>query len=1805
MAGRRYSLGQLLVGLVALVAIAACAVTIHRQWQRLDPKRARRGPRTTAERWRVNQSPVADRSDAASVRDWQVSARPVMVPADAPPAIAQTYSWSSYSLDRANKTDWRVPEVRPAVAVSVDVVLTSNDGKVPSLWPGLAALRLLRGDTPEGAFRPVSEVPRARAELGNPEQHKGLESAETLYTHRIIVFDLNPDLTAARVYKVQMLDAAGKVLEESGPCTGWAMATPQARAGKDAAGLLVLSWTAPAVPADRFVGSPCLVAGLSTATHYLTLDPMGSGFCELGRLPLAAGEFTVPLPMGDYNIPSAVAQLAIVGATRRQTWSRSHGPGEDTVLVGLSRVVAGKRDVAATSEACPERERVALMPRAGDRNPYAPDRQGTAFTLQVQFPRSTTLESLLVRYAKRGTTETIKTLQGSIYQQPAGLGERCLFTLTARKGTDAVTATASAYSPPAPKGFRAISAPDAIRLLWDPLDIDAAEWAAAPEFVVRRGTAAEAGAGYGSQVLLPRILDEISRVPAGTTEFTDRSVRAGEEYFYVLDLEGSVRATCTVGSRRDLPITLPVRCGNGPGGSWSPLLVKAEVSGPVRVALGTASLRAAEAGAARAGLEAGLRREAWIQLLERTDAGQLLDERGLAALSEGAAGTNAASPEAPVQAADVVLDCRPLGGPRPSHVEVGLTDVRRQHREAVGSWPAREVPWDKVVAAVVARLQAQFPDWQQRGARAAAPAAAPTRQTLAVLVLEPVIAECDDTLPAGTLEGLLTAAISEDGHWQVVDRERLAAVLAEQGLTAAASGSRSLALGRLLNADAMVTGTYTLKQGRMGLAGRLVSVAGGQYLTTVEVSGNRADLGALARQFAAGVAKVRAGTAVAAGDSATRRAMEVQASTSGRDSLEAAKTAAYVSGSDPDALQRLGREYAQKSQPEEALNCFRQALAMAPQAKTPVNLPRDLAGSLREEMDGLLRQLGRPQERVTLWQGAAEERPGEAPACRTSLRLAEALRDAGNPEPALAALRRSKEPHRDSPAGVLYARLGDVPAAVDTLLRANWFEPGRLVAGDREITALGPGYAAVIRLLEVASPEQRLRLLDGIISHLEAQRPGQTLRAATELRRAGPLPTERLLVVLRAALAADDTETTTALVQEFLTRQPEDIALLRGLSGAAEALGRHGRHDEEATVAKRALGLAVKGEGADVARAVLKRRLDQRRDEAGKPSTPSNPGADEELWRFVAAGGGRTAGRDPDRYVLTETGFVLRVKEAGRQVVWQYDLHFRKPFPKESSSGRQYTLRLVQNGFWITTDSVFACNYLDGVVHALDLATGKPRWTHTEWTTVSPPVVRPQHDVCVCVANGFGELVILGAKDGHLVKRVPAPEPLQDTLAENLSDVRVVPRLAPGNEVLWTDWVRVSLHCGGGFGKRNYWSLRGTDPYEAVLVDTNLGGTYSYHMVSGEVRIDDPALKGVPTAEGWERGIASRSIRESRDHVLLAERSGDPRALPALLKVLRDPDADEDARQNTIDAILRLGGEEGLNAVIDALTDPSYHVRSEANRALYNCEMYGVKITPSALGRLAKVAHGADEDVAGSALGTLVRLGGVGAKPLIQDILDNPASPLRTRAAIALAEVGDTSVLPVLRPLLRDGVPFEKQQRIIEMLSALGDPKARALYLRTIDTAQWLAKVDEATQRGPKHQDIAQARVLVEGITRYAPDETLVPFLEELSKYYGDELVEPVCAALGRIGAPRSVPFLMAMLPEPQPARVYGTYSERAQSAWRALCQISGEDHGMKRDEWQTWWETHRTEVESRAKTTTPKGAAANAAGETPRGPIP
>jgi len=358
-------------------------------------------------------------------------------------------------------------------------------------------------------------------------------------------------------------------------------------------------------------------------------------------------------------------------------------------------------------------------------------------------------------------------------------------------------------------------------------------------------------------------------------------------------------------------------------------------------------------------------------------------------------------------------------------------------------------------------------------------------------------------------------------------------------------------------------------------------------------------------------------------------------------------------------------------------------------------------------------------------------------------------------------------------------------------------------------------------------------------------------------------------------------------------------------------------------------------------------------------------------------------------------------------------------------------------------------------------------------------------------------------------------------------------------------------------------------------------GAYACHVTTGEVRVLGIQLNETNT-EAWKQSLSKRTGWERAETIRQAGRLADrDKALPTLLAILRNPEEESRSRMAAIGPILGIGTDEALSAVIDALTDEDDEVKVEAARALYALRRGAGSFPASALGHLAKVAHSDDIQGARSAIGCLIKHGGVEAKPLIQDIVDDPVSPQRYSAVLTLAEAGDTSMVPILRSYLRHDAPAAEQIRVVQYLSALGDTQGRTLYLGTIDTAQWLAKGGEISQREPFRKEIQEARKLLIDIRNYAPDEQLVPFIEEFSGCYGEWLRDDTCKTLEEIGSERSVPFLIAMLPEADKAPEGDGWDPEMAPVVHALKQITGEDFGDRRDDWQSWWDTHRQEAET------------------------
>ncbi|HMB67921.1 MAG TPA: HEAT repeat domain-containing protein [bacterium] len=135
-----------------------------------------------------------------------------------------------------------------------------------------------------------------------------------------------------------------------------------------------------------------------------------------------------------------------------------------------------------------------------------------------------------------------------------------------------------------------------------------------------------------------------------------------------------------------------------------------------------------------------------------------------------------------------------------------------------------------------------------------------------------------------------------------------------------------------------------------------------------------------------------------------------------------------------------------------------------------------------------------------------------------------------------------------------------------------------------------------------------------------------------------------------------------------------------------------------------------------------------------------------------------------------------------------------------------------------------------------------------------------------------------------------------------------------------------------------------------------------------------------------------------------------------LAQLLRE--GDDETRAAAARALGRIGSEDGVMPLIDALSDSDEDVRLEVVFAL---GQIGSAEARDALSRIA--GSNASPEERGEAVLALGKLGGDGAAEAVLPLLADPLPALRADAAYALARTGDSLAVADLAPLLKDPDP--------------------------------------------------------------------------------------------------------------------------------------------------------------------------------------
>lgn len=1758
----RKSISKGIAGIVALAVIVFAGLQIKQQLRHMrgGHNRSRSGGRATAGGGSGGSSgrhakrglihPVAEaaspRKDPIRVVAWWVETRPALVAADCPKLTEAS------NLQYCVRSPSDLPTLAPAVALHVGILVegrangqgnrTSQRPDSPTIWPGLQRLELLRSDGAGQSLKVVQT--ETRKHLDGLKTRTGYPSGETaLYRYDFSLVDTSMPVGRPLQYKVRFIASKppASVPAESAICTAVAFDLPKAKLVHRSGKRPSLQWNAGSGAIPALIKQAEIVLGTTRST-YGTGVIRESTFTELGRAALAAGKLDLPsetLKPG-FTFPLG---YAIEGVWTAKAWSSLEGELRLDERCALCRPIA----LPGFHLSLPFRHRkgefFTFRPRVyssifptGDR---LPENQGIEiFCYYASKPKADM--KLRVQAADGGPAYDLVPGRTGRWTVMPGLPMRLDITTAGKINNAKRTLQCSMVRPAYPTGFRVRGGDKQVRLRWDPLTYSREDWVQGPEFVVRRTCADTARVRPGQRLDFNNAtsLRVVYRGPASVTETVDRHVLNDHGYLYTLSIEGITRVKGELSGGTVCPFHMPVRVWYRPGGGRLANLAAPHAPRPFRLAITCPDQANPGAEFLRRALVRRFGREAWIRLVERTDVSRLSREEQLAALGQGSA--DSARGFSKRIAADAVISvaCKQIGTRRNLMVWwIDYQNAFSRRLQQVSMWHA---DLNKIADEALVKLKDELGEETLRTAFAAvAPATAGVskKPVAALLGLAPLsLSNADTELPSKGLEDLLNVALGSSRQWQTVDREHLTAVLSELGNASAFSASGSLKLGKLLGADIVLQGWYTITGNDLALSLQALDVHRGVHLRNVTVSGS-----ANAPDEVMAEAVKRLGSMTTASDGPASPplllAAEAQVSASGPNRTRRAPRRSYLERATPKSLLALGHAMQASSLVSEALDAYRRGLDMALQQTGY----KPIVVALAEAMDQLFRRNGRPDERIRLWRRVlsyAEQhnRISQVPDIR--LRLAKALLDKGDKEAASRVLLQVRNPPRQllaRTAGIL-EELGRSDAALTMYLQANWTVRGH-VADSGSTERLGPAYPAILRYVRRTRGAKRYPLLTAIVRNLAAIHPVQALQAYNELCENNAEADVPRSDVWRMTKALGDAKRVDRFADSLLRESPGTVEYLRLWNNVAHYYLQHNDVKRAATFAQR-----VNASRLHTAPAAMQKQLAQKylkltnggRVQAAdqkQETMPDQPIIDNSLRAYVAGGGGRQVGRVgvEDLYVLTENGFVLRLSPKADALRWSCSLGYRSPFPRRARkpTERQSLLYRINNLFWVTPDSIYAVNVEDGILFAIDSKTGRIRWRHTDWTHLSAPVVLPRQKQ-VMVANAFGELEVFSTVDGKLLHRAEGPRYVTDSFRDGYVDLqaeysrkRFLVSLSPTplsaarrNPETLRDPNSLRMHSQGLVAVQE---ARGSYWFEAP--------DFTVHEIGSAAHL--------PSFGSLAKKLRDKSIPDRRQLMLIAGWKGvDQETTQALLAICRDSDEPDILREDALRTLARTLGDAAPQLLIQALGMKEYGLRLTASQEL-NFLISEGKISLDTMSMLARMTRQASGEARGSLVRALVNVAGYWAKPALRDILSNPKDPLFDSVLTSLSTMGDPDMLALLQ---KHGYieawlkkPTDQQ---LGILARYGIPAAQARVRAKIDMKGLLTMVRQAKTLSQKKAVTPRAKSALTWIRNSLPDPAYLPALRQLADGLRDDkgrcLVSyDVGWACVAVDGPDSIPILL------------------------------------------------------------------------------
>jgi HEAT repeat protein len=159
---------------------------------------------------------------------------------------------------------------------------------------------------------------------------------------------------------------------------------------------------------------------------------------------------------------------------------------------------------------------------------------------------------------------------------------------------------------------------------------------------------------------------------------------------------------------------------------------------------------------------------------------------------------------------------------------------------------------------------------------------------------------------------------------------------------------------------------------------------------------------------------------------------------------------------------------------------------------------------------------------------------------------------------------------------------------------------------------------------------------------------------------------------------------------------------------------------------------------------------------------------------------------------------------------------------------------------------------------------------------------------------------------------------------------------------------------------------------------------------------------------------------------------GDPKAIPALRKAMKDEHVENDVHIAAAGALARMGQGDGLSYLLAMLKTPN---RVDQMGAAQESRMSQIKGT---LDALLSLLTDRDEYVRAAAVEAVGELHDTRATLPVTKLLNDHDFRTRAAAVKALGEIRDPLAIPALRKLLKDPDPFFRQD-VARVLKRLGD----------------------------------------------------------------------------------------------------------------------------------------------------------------------